>query len=1080
MNRNRTVILIAGLGTTVFAIGGLAVVLLLLSPLNPFRGPAPSATPPAVPTPTPDPQFEAFNRLQSASEQEPALYFEDGFPRGVLASVPVTGADPVERARNFLRDYRDLYLQDDPNLALAVRRVGGPSGENVVFYQTYKALPVYGGELVVNLNGDRVISSVGGLLTAGLDLDPTPALTVGQAADLARAAIGVPDAPLAAPGALVIFDRGLVDEAPSNPRLAWQILLAGAGQWEVLVDAHAGEVLSSFALELGGAGLEDFDLDLEDANNANALDSDCYWSTTDNDNIGDEDELDEEYQSGYQDALKAWEFSRQTYLFYHNTYGRHSYDGDDGELEVYVYASVGDSLARWVGGTGCDLIEFDYGQLSYDIMVHEFTHGVVFYTSGLANSGQPRSLNESFSDTMAAVADSPDWTIGEGRTGGGPPIRDMANMTASDMSKYDASKSAYYNMGIPDTAAYLIGNGGTLNGVTVQGIGRGKLGGLYYWVLGTVPSGAKFIDARNAAVTTATLMAQWTDLNDPILSPMGFGFTANDVCQVRNAFYAVGLGASDLNCDGVEDNANPDGDSIPTQIDNCPAIFNPDQADADFDGKGDKCDSDADNDGLPNVQDNCWLVPNPDQIDLDHNSKGKACDPLEDPDDDNIPSNEDNCDNAYNPEQTDANFNGKGKACDPSEDEDFDDDGVLNEDDNCFLDYNPNQANVDSSVDGEGDACDPDQDGDGWSNDNDNCPFTPNPDQADSDGDGLADACDKCSEVSDGASAWTKGIPELGIDPQPVQPDSDGDGIPNACDSGGLRTIGRPGALIPGGPPQDVDPGGDPGDLVLIPLPICPPDRDGWSSEDRRELLTLDGLPDDVRAFVVDGGGRTAGKQSSGGSARGVRFKPLGGLDYFLGLAFGPGHSPDSDVRFSISMACGPKDELNPPPTATPTSTGTATTMPATPTETPSPTPTSTPTRPAPTRTLTPTPTFTPVPSNTPAPDTAGPSIGPPSAAPNPNGLPSLCRAVPPTTVNVSVSDPAGVAAVYLHVTYRGVEQVIGMTGGAGTDLVSGQWVVPADANGGDATFFIRAVDVFGNTSTGGNGVITLSRTVCP
>jgi hypothetical protein len=51
-----------------------------------------------------------------------------------------------------------------------------------------------------------------------------------------------------------------------------------------------------------------------------------------------------------------------------------------------------------------------------------------------------------------------------------------------------------------------------------------------------------------------------------------------------------------------------DGDGIPDDVDNCPDVANPDQADADGDGIGDVCESvqeDLDGDGIPDDVDNC-------------------------------------------------------------------------------------------------------------------------------------------------------------------------------------------------------------------------------------------------------------------------------------------------------------------------------------------------------------------------------------------------------------------------------------------------------------------------------------------
>jgi hypothetical protein len=102
-----------------------------------------------------------------------------------------------------------------------------------------------------------------------------------------------------------------------------------------------------------------------------------------------------------------------------------------------------------------------------------------------------------------------------------------------------------------------------------------------------------------------------------------------------------------------------DSDGFPC-ADNCPQVYNPDQADRDGDGVGDACD-------------NCPKVSNPDQTDSDGDGVGDACEGLDktlrfNMDLDNIADAVDNCPYDYNPGQEDRDRDGVGDMCDNCKD----------------------------------------------------------------------------------------------------------------------------------------------------------------------------------------------------------------------------------------------------------------------------------------------------------------------------------------------------------------------------------------------------------------------------
>lgn len=845
-----------------------------------------------------DPQEAALAQLRQDSQREPRLHFYDGFPGFAEISISVEGGNPTERARNFLSTYQDLYLQNDPNLNLEVLR---QEGDVVVFFQTYKNLRVFAAQITVNLHDDTVYATAGHLLTSEVErqaLDILPAITDQDAIAIARAELDLAEAKLIGSPELVVFDPSFVSEAPAVAHLAWQFTLHGEQTIQVLVEAHTGEILFSepFSLNL-------IDLDMQDAENeANASADSCYGLSNDP-YVGDEGDFNSAYNSDV-DAVNAYDQIFKAYYFYLETFDRASYDHDDGQLEVFIHADVPN--AQW--SPYCELLEFATGFVAYDVMVHELTHGVISETSDLIYSYQSGALNESYADVMGVIADQLDgannWTMGENFTGGMPPVRNISN--PQDMNDYVSSANTlagdwggvHTNSVIPSYAAYLIANGG--GPFDLAGIGTGKTLRLYYFVMTTLPANASFSMASGITIAVAD----------------GFqGFTNEDACQVRNAFATIGLEQGDADCDGNLDGSENDNDSdeVMDWEDNCPLAYNPFQKDKNYDGIGDICQADTDEDGVP-----------------EGSGSGFS---------------DDNCPGVYNPDQNDANFNGIGDACEPAntvgfnddacpgmlDKYDFDDDCVNNAVDNCPFDFNLGQENVDADLDNDGDVCDPDDDSDGLSNDNDNCPFTANALQTNSDEDTAGDACDKCPNQED-VTAWTSGNPALGIEPKPLQPDSDGDGIPNACDGSFIvidvswETIAK--ALKPF-KPVDVDIDGNPGELLILPLPACVPEEVVAEAPRLDRNFVLEKLDPNIFPHLVNQEGVGAGKPHFDGGLVSLSVtNPRGGDNYFLQFLLGPDYQP-GESGFNFSYNCTePEDEQ---PAATSTST------PATATSTPTP-----------------------------------------------------------------------------------------------------------------------------------------------
>ncbi|MDC2866973.1 M4 family metallopeptidase [Bacillus sp. BP-3] len=246
-------------------------------------------------------------------------------------------------------------------------------------------------------------------------------------------------------------------------------------------------------------------------------------------------------------AVDAHYYAGVTYDYYKNTFNRNSYNDAGAQLKSTVHYKSGYNNAFWNGsqmvygdGDGYTFVPLSGG---LDVVGHELTHAVTEYSSNLVYQDESGALNEAISDifgTLIEYADNrnPDWEIGEDiYTPGtaGDALRSMSDPTKyGDPDHYskrytgtDDNGGVHTNSSIINKAAYLLANGGTHYGVTVNGIGKDKVGAIYYRA-----NTQYFTESTTFSQARAGLVQAAADL---------YGANSAEVAAVKQSYDAVGV-----------------------------------------------------------------------------------------------------------------------------------------------------------------------------------------------------------------------------------------------------------------------------------------------------------------------------------------------------------------------------------------------------------------------------------------------------------------------------------------------------------------------------------------------------------
>ncbi|MCB9346128.1 MAG: M4 family metallopeptidase [Lewinellaceae bacterium] len=266
-------------------------------------------------------------------------------------------------------------------------------------------------------------------------------------------------------------------------------------------------------------------------------------------------------EAGQQNGIDVHWASQQFYNYFEEEF---NWQGINGEgMKLLAWANFGTNyagafwLGNWANFGGGDGVNWR-SMTSLDIVVHEFIHGIIQYSSGLENYYEAGAINEALCDFFASVLehryhpDGGNWNIGEcADISFGAGIRSLSNPNANgDPDTYQGGFwvpqenclaslpndfcGVHSNSTVISHFFYLLSEGGVGandfgNIYNLEGIGLEKAAQLaFHLMVNYLTPTSSFFDFRRLAFSAANDIP-------------GFGTFEQE--QLAKAFCAAGLGS---------------------------------------------------------------------------------------------------------------------------------------------------------------------------------------------------------------------------------------------------------------------------------------------------------------------------------------------------------------------------------------------------------------------------------------------------------------------------------------------------------------------------------------------------------